>query len=221
MARNIAQIVDLMRFIVRKQLGVYVSIEEATATLDSVQIDYFEKLFSDFAETQKIHDGLMPFLVSQSFASNSSGIVEYQDDYMHFASNASTVFGSTLYKIKFVNPDEWADATRSQLRAPTLTSAIAKSIGKDNTASGNGGFQICPFTIINGTYDYLRRPVAPVYDYTQVGRVITYLPLSSTQMQWNDNYINPIMFLALSYWGINMNENSIVEYSEMQKQQIE
>lgn len=221
--RQINNIVDLMRFIVRKEKGIYVSIEEATATLDSTQLDYFEKLFADFEKNETIHDGLRPFRVIQGFTSSLSGFlnaVYFPDDYMHFTGNAVTIYGSTLYKIKFVNDDEWADATRSQLRQPLSTAAIAKDIGKSNV-SLNGGFQLFPLQTLVGSYDYLRRPVTPVYAYTVSGRTITYNAGASVQLEWTDNYINPIMFAALSYWSIDMDDNGLIQYSEMQKAELD
>jgi hypothetical protein len=219
--RDINTIYEQMRFIVRKERGIYVTIDEAMQTLDSCQLDIFENLFADFEKNQKIHDGLRPFSKSQSFTASSTGQVGYQDDYMHFTGNAVTVVGSTLYKIKWTNSDEWADATRSQLRQPTPTMAIAKDLGKDDLNNNVGGFQLCPFQALYGQYDYLRRPATPVLAYIQVGRTITYDAGASTQLEWQDNYINSIMFAALSYWGINMSENDLVQYTELQKQQTQ
>ena len=221
MARSIDDIYNTMRFIVRKERNIFITIDEAMETLDSCQLDIFENLFADFEKNQKIHDGLRPFSKSQPFTASSTGAVSYQDDYMHFTGNSVTIVGSTLYKIKWTNSDEWADATRSQLRQPTSTMAIAKDLGKDDLSNNVGGFQLCPFQALYGQYDYLRRPVTPILAYTQVGRTITYDPINSVQLEWQDNYINSIMFAALSYWGINMSENDLVQYTELQKQQTQ
>lgn len=210
-----------MRFIVKKERGVFITIPEAMETLDSCQLDVFEKLFADFEVNQRIHDGLRPFRVTAAFTTVGYGIVPFEDNYMHFTGNAVVIIGSTFYKIKFINDDEWGDATRSQLRQPTATSAIAKDIGKTDASNEFGGFQLFPFDTLSGAYEYLRRPATPVLAVTTVGRVITYDPNASTQLEWQDNYINEIIFAALSYWGINMDSDRLIQYAEMQKMQTD
>ena len=220
-SRNINDIYELMRFIIKKERGQFISIQEAMETLDSCQLDIFENLFADYEKTQRIHDGLRPFRKVQQFVASITGQVPFQDDYMHFTGNANTIVGSTLYKIKWTNDDEWADATRSQLRAPSSTMAIAKDLGKDDLVNNTGGFQIFPFAALSGQYDYLRRPATPVLAYTQTGRTITYDAGSSTQLEWTDIYINSIMFAALSYWGVDIDNDKLIQYAEMQKVQTQ
>lgn len=209
--RNIQDIVDFERFVIRKERGIFISIEEATASLDTAQMDLMELFFADFAKTERIHDALRPFMVYQDFTSDATGKITFPADYMHFLGNAVVIVGSTIYKIIILNNNEWADAIRSQLRPATVTSPIAKDI--------SGGFQLYPFQTHYGQYDYLRRPATPVYAYTQSGRTITYNFAGSTQLEWADNYINPIMFRSLSFYGIDMDDDKVIQYSEMQKQE--
>ena len=113
--------------------------------------------------------------------------------------------------IRFVNEDELPFALTSQLR----TVSTSKPIAKDTS----GGFQLYPQSTQTGFYNYLRRPNAPVLGYTQTGRTITYDPNTSTQLEFTDVYINNIIARALKFWGINMAEQDIQQFAQLQTQE--
>jgi hypothetical protein len=72
-----------------------------------------------------------------------------------------------------------------------------------------------------GFYNYLRRPATPVLGYTQASgsRTITYDPNTSTQLEFTDVYINNIISRALKFWGINMAEQDIQQFAQIQTQE--
>lgn len=205
--RNIQQINDLLRFIIRKQRNIFITIAEADDALDASQLDVFNKFFELYAISQTIHDALDNFRVYQPFTSASDGSVPYNADYFHLLAGVFTVTGSTVNKVRFVQTDEWPDAITSQLRPVSLLKPIAL-----DTATG---FQLFPQSQQTGAYTYMRRPLAPVYAYSQVGRVITYDPINSIQLEWLDIYINPIIFNTLKYYGINLDDDKLIQFGEM------
>ena len=211
MPRNISQIYDFYRYIVRKQRGIYVTIPQAMQNLDAGQLDSFELYFKQYGIDGTVHDALSPFRIYYMFTSDAAGIVTYPSDYEHIVGTAYTVSGSTVNEITFVNDDEFVSALMSQLRPVSLMSPIA--------ADRNNGFQIYPSQLQIGFFTYLKRPATPVYAYTQAGRDITYDAAGSTQLEWGDVYINNIIARALSYAGVNMDEQGILQYAEMYKQE--
>ena len=102
-------------------------------------------------------------------------------------------------------------ALKSQLRPVSTSLPIAK-----DTATG---FQIYPQVAQTGFYNYLRRPVKPVFGYTTSGRTITYDSATSTQLEFTDVYINNIISIALKFWGINMAEQDIQVFAQNQTQE--
>jgi hypothetical protein len=78
-----------------------------------------------------------------------------------------------------------------------------------------------PAATQSGFYNYLRRPATPVLGYTQAegSRTITYNPNTSTQLEFTDVYINNIMSRALKFWGINMAEQDIQQFAQIQTQE--
>jgi hypothetical protein len=211
MAYNINDIYNQMIFIVRKERGVFVTIPEAMQTLDNAQLEAVEEWFSTYGTTQIIHDAIRKLRVQKSFTSDSTGLVTFDADYLHLIGGAYTVSGSTINNVRFLNEDELALALKSQLRAVSTSNPIA--------IDASVGFRLYPAATQAGFYNYLRRPAAPVLGYTQSGRSITYDPLTSTQLEFTDVYINNIISRALKFWGINMAEQDIQQFAQIQTQE--
>jgi len=200
-----------MVFIVRKERGVFVTISEFESTLDNAQIEATSGWFELYGITQNIHDAIRKLRSQVQFTSASDGQVNFASDYLHMIGGAYTVTGSTINTIRFVNENEVSLSLKSQLRPVSTSLPIAK-----DTATG---FQIYPQVAQTGFYNYLRRPVKPVFGYTTSGRTITYDSATSTQLEFTDVYINNIISIALKFWGINMAEQDIQAFAQNQTQE--
>ena len=211
MAYNINDIYNQMIFIVRKERGVFVTIPEAMQTLDNAQLEAVEEWFSTYGTTQIIHDAIRKLRVQKNFTSDSTGLVTFDADYLHLIGGAYTVSGSTINNVRFLNEDELALALKSQLRPVLESNPIA--------IDASVGFRLYPASTQTGFYNYLRRPATPVLGYTQSGRNITYDPNTSTQLEFTDVYINNIISRALKFWGINMAEQDIQQFAQVQTQE--
>jgi hypothetical protein len=211
MAYNINDIYNQMIFIVRKERGVFVTIPEAMQTLDNAQLEAVEEWFSTYGTTQIIHDAIRKLRVQKNFTSDSTGLVTFDADYLHLIGGAYTVSGSTINNVRFLNEDELALALKSQLRPVLESNPIA--------IDASVGFRLYPASTQTGFYNYLRRPATPVLGYTQSGRNITYDPNTSTQLEFTDVYINNIISRALKFWSINMAEQDIQQFAQIQTQE--
>lgn len=211
MAYNINDVYNFLVFIVRKERGVFITIPEAMQTIDSAQLEATEDWFAGYGATQILHDAIRKLRTQVQFTSSSDGQITFASDYLHMVGNPYTVTGSTANAVRFVNEDELPYALTSQLR-PVSTS---KPIAKDTSV----GFQLYPQSTQTGFYNYIRRPATPVLGYTQTGRTITYDPNTSTQLEFTDVYINNIMARALKFWGINMAEQDIQQFAQLQTQE--
>lgn len=206
MARNINDIVLFIRYVIRKERGVFQTDAQITANLDTAQLDCFEEWFVSYGASQEIHDALRPFRVPYQFTTDAAGFVTFPSGYLHLIGTPYTVTGSTVNEVRFYNEDEFPRALKSQLRPVSLSTPIAK-----DTATG---FSIYPQSTQIGFFTYLRRPNAPVYGTTVVGRVVTYDPNTSVQLEWSDAYINKIIAISLKFAGINMDEDKIYQFAE-------
>jgi hypothetical protein len=201
-----------MRFIVHKERGVFLTADEAMSNLDAGQLEAFEDDFKTYALNQGLRDSLHPFKVTnKQFTSASDGSVNFESDYMHFLDGCYTVTGSTINKVSFISEDEKAEALTSQLRPVSTSWPLA-----EGTATG---FQLYPQTQQTGFYSYLRRPATPVLAFSQVGRALTYNAGASTQLEWTDNYVNNIIARALAYSTVFMDEDKVLQFSQLKQAQ--
>lgn len=206
MARDLNDYYNLYQYIVRKERGVFVTPPQFTANLDAAQLDVMEFYFKQYGIDQTVHDALRPFRIFYPFTTDSQGLLAFPTTYQHMIGTVYTVNGSTISEVTFVNEDEFVSALKSQLRPVSITNPIARDTST--------GFSLYPQVAQSGYFTYIKRPNTPVYAYTQIGRVIAYNAAGSTQLQWNEVYINNIMARALKYAGVNMDEQGIYQYAE-------
>jgi len=211
MARNINDIYNFYRDLVRKERGVFITIPQFNSYMDVGQLDALNEYFQSYAENQTIHDALRPFRVYYQFTSASDGTVTFPSDYIHMIGPAFTVTGSTLNEITPANEDEWVGVVGSQLRPVSTSAPISRQI--------DGGFVIVPQTTQTGFFSYLRRPDTPFLAVTQVGRTVTYDAAGSTQLEWTDNYINNIIAKALRYASVYMDEKGVLDFANQYNQE--
>lgn len=202
---NINDLYNLARYIVRKERNVYLLIDDFNLNLDRGQMDLFEEYFSLYGKDQTVHDALRVFRVTWPFTSGSDGSVSFQANHMHILGSPYIIYGSTIYPVRFIQEDELPLTLTNQLRPVGVTNPIA--------IDSSAGFVIYPNQVFSGSYFYLKRPNTPDLVFTQVGRVITYDAIASTQLQWLEPYWNNIMVKALKYSTVNMDEKGIEEYA--------
>jgi len=211
MARNINDLYNFFRYIVRKERGVFITMPQFTTNLDAGQLDAFQEWFAPWADTQILHDALKPFRVYYQFTSNAAGFVTMPDDYEHMLGAAFTVTGSTMNEITFVNDNEWVFAINSQQRPVSLSKPVALDT--------SDGFSLYPQSTQIGFFNYLKRPNTPVLAYNLVNRQVVYDAANSVQLQWQDSYINNILAKALVYVGVNMDEQGIAAFATQYNQE--
>lgn len=211
MARTLESVVDFMRYIVRKERGVFLTTDEAVQNLDVGQMDLFMSFFKDYGVTQNIHDALRPFRIYYQFTSNSAGFVTFPDGYLYLIGSPFTVTGSTVNEIVFVNEAEFPHALKSQLRPVSNSYPIA--------IDSSDGFSIYPQQTQIGYFTYLRRPAQPIYATVQSGRSIYYDATNSVNIEWEEQYWNNIIAKALKYVGVNMGEQDVFAFAEQFNQE--
>ena len=65
---------------------------------------------------------------------------------------------------------------------------------------------------------YLRKPTNMVWAYTTVSGRPVYDSLLSVQPLWSDVDMNEIMYLALSYIGVNLKDQEVSQFANMKTQ---
>lgn len=206
---NISEIHDFIDLITSKERGGFNTIEEKDSALDRGSLTLFEFYRKIYAKSIEAKEALSPFRDKYDYTTNGTGEISISSgfDFVHLLSmdvmvnnpDAPSGFNpDRRFPVMFPNEDELADRRNSQLKQPTRTSPIADILG-------TGWYNLYPEVVHSGTIYFLTRPNKPVFGYTQSGRTITYDPATSTQLQWSEPYLNQVIFLAIRFLGVNLN----------------
>jgi len=209
---------DIVRFFLNKEQGGWFSPEELDSMIDRAQWWFYSDQYDVYSKTQKIQDSLSPFVTPFTFVSTSAGIVQLpivetvkpcyehlQSMYVQYFDNKRQI--PRTNPIKIISEDELAERLESQILEPTISDPVAIQKGK-------GEFQIYPATTIAGKGSYFRRPVKPVFVYTESGRAIVYNQGLSTQLEWAGQSINKLIIKTLQLCGVNISDSMIISYTE-------
>lgn len=221
---------DTVLFYLNKDQNMYVSHEEIDEVLDRAQMVLFNQYHTNpklpaqsqaalYGESQRIDDALSPFkdLFTFTPATTTGGIVSLPVNYQHLISLYTTTFNSTLGRnvysgVQVLSEEELIERLESQIIPVSSGDPIAIMNKQDK-------IQLFPPTGATGGVYYFRRPVKPVFAYTQSGRVITYDNVNSVDLEWRDIDVNNIISIALSYFGLNMSAADVVQFAQVKTQE--
>lgn len=209
---NLQQVFNYLNFFINKYTGSFYTITELEQLLDRGQMAYYSDIKAKYATSQLVKEILSPFRSSYNFTTQVSGYIivpdttylDLLDIQIYFSVSDRTVYAP----VKLVNEDERANRLNSQVDPVTTTSPI----GEQTTTKT---FRLYPAGTYNGNVTYLRRPVAPVFGYSVLsGRVIVYDSGTSTQLEWRETEIVPIILKSLQSVGINLRDGEISQFAE-------
>lgn len=215
---NIDEAFQFLNFWISKDRGVFYTVSELTALVDRGQISLYEDLQPKYATSQRVKDALAPFRSSYNFTTQVSGyvIVPQNLNYLNFLdlqiyyqiSNRTVYYGVPL-----INEDTRAFRLNSQVNPVTVTSPVGEQVGQQT-------FRLYPASQYNGNVTFLRRPIAPVFGYSVIsGRVIVYNPLTSTQLEWSEEWMTPLLLKSLQSIGINLTDVAVTQWAEAKSQE--
>lgn len=231
-------IYNLVNFILNKeQTGNTVSPIEIDRLLKLGNIDAFNYCFGiqeslkrsqgvqpAYGDSQQSIDELSVFLVKMGWNTsplliNSDGIANKPSDYFHFSSMMQKVSDGdeVIYSdIEIITDNQLPNRLGNSLKMPTLENPI---VVEENTY-----FQFFPKNIKQCYFHYLRKPKDPVFsvEYNEDG-TFTYLGADeetnpSVELEWNDTGKIRVMRYLLTYIGINLKDQAIMQYAESHKE---
>ncbi len=214
---TLLEIHDFIDIITSKERGGFNTYAEKDAALDRASLallNYYKPVYSKSIEAR---EALSPFRVKYDYTTNSSGEITLSsgsyfihllsmDVMVHDADAPSGYDADRRYPVSFVNEDEIADRLNSQTKQPTTTAPICD-------IKGVGWYDLYPKVAHSGSMYFLKRPAKPNFVYTELNGTITYDSNASTQLEWQEPYLNKVIFLAIKYLGINLDNDKIIAYT--------
>jgi hypothetical protein len=210
---------DNIRYLVNLEQGGWISPEEIDSNADIAQWWWYKKCLPFYGKSQTSIDPLSPFTVKQDYTTGIDGIITLPTDQnvdpcyetlpvvsvSYFDADA----GKQRYKpVKLLSEDEITERLGSQILEPT----VIDPCGIERIP---GTIQLYPLAAIAGYVTYLRRPLKPVFVYTQEGREIIYNQGASTQFEWTETSMNNIYIKTAQLCGVNLSNELIIQYTEL------
>lgn len=211
---NIQQSYNLIVYILRKERNGFVSIDDFNQIAPQAQLDVLRYYCYLYPGVQKWHDAISPFKQKYNFTPSLSplGVITLPADYVHLMYGYTIVSGSKR-QIVFPEEDEQVAAEMSQLRPVTINYPL----GSINA----GVIQLTPEQGQTGRIWYIREPLTPLYSVTIVGRVITYVPGSSQDFEFDNIYQIKIIASCLTYFSVNLSDDKVFQYSLLKDKEAE
>lgn len=212
---TIDKVHERINFIRDQEIGGYNTPAEIDNALDTASMWCFNDYRERYATDVTAYEALAPFKKKLDFITSGGGtltvssLVGYEE-YAQLLNIQVAVVDADIsaarkWDVTISTDDEMSSRQNSQLNPIAVTNPIAEELGV-------GVFQLYPETTHAGTIRYLKRPAKPVFGYTEAGREITYNSGSSTQLEWNDIFINKIIARALNILGVNLDNDKLVAY---------
>jgi len=155
----------LLTYIRKDVRGKSLTIDEFNHLARIVSYEYYNHLYSQFQESNKITDSLSPFLVFNESLSLTSNNFHAVGSLAGLTYTYKHIIGNPRYQgdkpIDLVTALEYSDRSDDALTAPTVTHPIA-FIG-DN--AGTLSLYVIPDSVTSIRIDYLKEPDEPFLDY--------------------------------------------------------
>jgi hypothetical protein len=222
---TIDQVYKFVDFIIKKSnSGGYLTPDEFNLIINRAQIQYFNKLYGNqndyrydrpvpkiaYAITEKISNSLSPFLSdSTALVIDGNGQVNIPSDLFQTVSITHTI-DNIEYEITRVEQDRIANNLSSYYDAPTSDFPIYSQLRTK--------FQFYPKNLATASLFYLKKPTDMVWGYTTVSGRPVYNSGTSVQPLWKDMDINEIIYIALSYIGVNLKDGDVSQFAQLKTQ---
>jgi hypothetical protein len=222
---NINQAHQFIDFLIRQSnSGVYLSPTEKDLILNRAQTQYFNKLYGNqndyrydrpvpkisYAVTEKISRSLAPFLSDPTALTiDSDGQVTTPTDMYQIVSVTHTISGID-YEVTRVEHDRVANNLTSAIEAPDEQYPIYSQLRTK--------LQFYPKTLATAKIIYLKKPIDMVWGYTIVSGVPVYNSATSVQPVWEDMDMNEVIYLALTYAGLNIKDADVAQFANVKTQ---
>ncbi len=211
---SINDVYNWLDFIVNKKQSGQITPAQFNLDAERSQIEFFNKEYRLFQTTREVTDALAPFLVPSIVNPDSSGQVPYPSDYSHVAS---------LRHVYFVNNEAIAvpveEIGNNEIGTMQMSQVAPATTKYPKCSYYDTYLQFYPKTIRAIQFDYFRRPAKPVWAYTVVNNRPVYNAITSIDFEVNDEYMNEIVMMMASYYGIYLSNQMVVQYAEQLKAQ--
>lgn len=213
---NVDENYRLVQDLLSKNNGVYITPEEYNRYAELASNDLFDKLVgaknnnsTAYGINRTLDRRLMPFR-RVDIVPVVGGVANEPADSALIRSVYYFLNG-TPKPLRVVDEDRFAKLFDDPFAKPTEEEPVY--------IEDNLSIRVYPETITELTIEYLKRPVAPVYAYTEVNRRPLYDAVNSINFDWDKREEAELTMRILQYAGVSMTNGQVVQYTEAKQAQ--
>lgn len=229
MSININIVYTYVQTLIQKELGTgYLAPDAFNNTVNSIQIELFNKYADIFQERQQITDKLYPFIKRNVLIVNTTtGRMAYPSDYVDKV--AVRAFEPTALEVatKECDDDEPinyheipqidVDVLDNSMLGNRLVSTVIPPTKEYPIATFYDTYlQFYPIDIGSCVFEYLRQPVTAVWAYTVGANGIEiYDSANSVDIEFPYKMTNEFIVKVAQYFGISIREADLVQATQI------
>jgi len=235
---TLMEIYDFIKFIGDKDYnGNYFRPAQFNAAIQAANLDLYKKVSGipeeyqpgtplareHFEINQKALDEVRDFkghLFDQAVASGyfalASDFVYHDSCSYKYQRNVDGTPTTLPRPVEILREDQAADRRGNWIKKPTTKDPIAVYRRIDDS---NNRLYIYPDTISAVDFHYYRLPAQPVFAYTISQDALVYNAGGSTEFEWSESKHMDLVRILLSYLGMNLEHELLVQYAEQLKKQ--
>jgi hypothetical protein len=179
---SINEVYNLVKYRANKNgYSSYISPADFNLLFPRAEIRYFNNLYAQYAQTQRISDSLSKFISDPAaIVVDSNGKYTFPADLFHVDSVTHTISG-IQYPVLKVEKDRVASHLSSSIEAPSAEFPIYTQY--------TTFLQFYPISLATATLIYLKKPTTSVWAYT-LNAILTYNNLTAGSSYTNGTYTN-------------------------------
>jgi len=229
---NVDELYKWVNFVSNKEQAGQVSPEEFNLALKVINIDLFKEKYGlpeqyvpgqplpaqAWQVTQKITDDLS-FLLPSIPIIKLNGFFQRPSDYLAFSSARAIYTYNAGCKVEKDEGTGIEIITDSEINTRLKNSIVGP---EKDFPIGNfyaQGIRVWPELVDVIMLTYLREPRTPFRAYNIVNDVDVYDAANSVQIEWNVTLHNDFAIRMLFYYGINLSEDKLIEFTNYRKNQ--
>lgn len=203
---RIDKIHNRMDLIIDKAGSDYFSPGEKDDALDMASVQMFNRYLEKYGVDMDSREALKPFRVKVPYETDAEGKFSIADCARLFSANVMLMNGTVAKPVglQIVREDEIDGRRQSQLKPITVEYPVLEILNETE-------YQIEPNRICGGEVVYLKRPTKPKFGYTEVDGEPVYNDGTSVQLEWNDKYVDRIIFAAVAILGVPITNEWLVQ----------
>lgn len=234
MATSVNDIYVSVQKQVQKELSTgYLDPAQFNSFANQAVVELFNKYASEFQNTSRVTDKILPFIISSVQPVDSIGKMIYPADYVNKvairAFDPDALDAATLVcdadpdlqvnynslpqiKVKIIDNDKLGDRLSSSILKPDKYHPIVTFYYTF--------LKVNPITIGSIVFDYLKQPAEVVWAYTtDTYGLEVYDAANSVDFEFNWLMRNELIVKICSYFGVSVRESELVQASQLMEAQ--